>query len=299
MPNVIQSDKYTCCECGNSLPKNKFFKSSSSIFSGIGHLPICKDCLERELKKYKIEYHGDNNRAMQRLCMMFDIYYDAALFESCDGNDEKVVGNYIRKTNLGQYKNRTFDTSVEEGFVFIDGNSLEDNSKPVVENPPNPKLVEKWGGGLSNIDYDELEKHYKYLKSANPNCDSNQEIFIVELCYTKMQQMKAVREGRVDDYKKLADSYRQSFSQAGLKTVRDTSASEGFTIGVNAELIEKYTPAEYYKNKQLYKDYDNIQDYIERFLLRPLRNLKFGSTDRDHEYYVKDEDDSDDFIDDE
>lgn len=299
MPNTISNDKYICCECGNELSTSKFFKSSSSIFAGIGHLPICKDCLERDYKKYKIAYHGDINRAMQRICMMFDIYYDATLFNSCDGNDEKAVGNYMRKTNLGQYKNRTFDTSIDEGFIFIDGNTLDPDEKTTIENPPNPKYVDKWGGGLSNIDYDELEKHYKYLKSANPNCDSNQEIFIVELCYTKMQQMKAVREGRVDDYKKLADSYRQSFSQAGLKTVRDTSAAESFTIGINAETIEKYTPAEYYKNKQLYKDHDNIQDYIERFLLRPLRNLKYGSTDRDHEFYVKDEGDDNDFIDDE
>lgn len=300
MPNTNLSEGYICCECGSTLSKMKFFKSSSSIFAGIGHLPICKDCLSREFKKYKIEYHGDIHRAMQRICMMFDIYYDAALVDSCGKNDEKIVGNYIKKTNLGQYKNRTFDTSVDEGFVFVDGNSMdEDDQKPTIENPPNPKFVEKWGGGLSNIDYDELEKHYKYLKSANPNCDSNQEIFIVELCYTKMQQMKAVREGRVDDYKKLADSYRQSFSQAGLKTVRDTSASEAFTIGINAETIEKYTPAEYYKNRQLYKDYDNIQDYIERFLLRPLRNLKYGSTERDHEFYVKDEGDDDGFADEE
>ena len=279
----IPESYYTCCQCGKSLPETRFFKTPSSVFAAIGHLPICKDCLEREYKKYNISYK-DSNKAMQRVCMMFDIYYDATLFESCKSSEDKVVGNYVRRTNLGQYKNRTFDTSVDEGFIFVDGSQSGSIRKEDIELPPNPKYVERWGDGLSNIDYDELEKHYKLLKSANPNCDNNQEIFIVELCYTKMQQMKAVREGRVDDYKKLADSYRQSFSQAGLKTVRDTSAAESFTIGINAETIEKYTPAEYYKDRTLYKDHDNIGEYIERFLLRPLRNLQHGTVDRDYEY---------------
>ena len=74
---------------------------------------------------------------------------------------------------------------------------------------------------------------------------------------------------------------------------------EDFTIGVNAETIEKYTPAEYYKNRSLYKDHDNIGDYIERFLLRPLRNLMRGTKDRDAEFFVKDEEENDGFTDDE
>ena len=287
------NDKYVCCECGKELPSIKFFKTASVLFSGIGHLPICKDCLEREFKKYNIEYK-DPNKAMQRLCMMFDIYYDAALFNSCGINDEKVVGNYIRKTNLGQYKNRTFDTSIDEGFLFFDSpDRIESHEMP--EMPPNPKLVEKWGSGLSNIDYEELEMHYNSLKSANPNYDSNQEIFIIELCYTKMQQMKAVREGRVDDYKKLADSYRQSFLQAGLKTVRESNITEAFSLGVNVERIEQTTPAEYYKNQSLFKDYDGLGDYFNRMILRPIKNVIFGTDERDIEYFVKDEGDSDEY----
>lgn len=109
-----------------------------------------------------------------------------------------------------------------------------------------------------------------------------------------MQQMKAVREGEIDNYNKLTESYRKSFQQAGLKTVKETNINEDFLIGVNAETIEKYTPAEYYKNKKLFADNDGIGGYIERFLLRPLRNLMHGTKDRDYEFYVKEEGDTDD-----
>lgn len=289
---VNNDAKYRCCECGEELPGSCYYKSESPIFAGIGHLPICKDCLSREYKRYKIEYMNQR-QAMQRICMMFDIYYDPALFDSCTGNEDKIVGNYIKKTNLGQCKMKTFDTTIEEGFNFNGAGTIYESTPPIDSDgrPVDQKLVTKWGGGLSLIDYDELEKHFKFLKNANPNSDSNQEIFIIDLCYTKMQQLKAVREGRVDDYNKLSDSYRKTFAQAGLKTVRDANASDNFLIGVSAEMIEMYTPAEYYKDKSLYKDHDNIGDYINRFLLRPLRNLMYGTNDRDHEYYVKEESD--------
>lgn len=233
--------------------------------------------------------------------MLFDIYFDENLFNSCRNDGEALIGNYIKRTNLGQYKMRTFDTTMGEGFYFTGEKSGVDMQKVEKSKPEeqiDPKLIEKWGGGLqSNLDYNTLEEHYRYLKSANPNSDSNQEIFISDLCYTKMQQMKAVREGRVDDYNKLTESYRKTFLQAGLKTVRDTNINEEFTIGVNAEAIEKYTPSEYYRNKSLYKDYDNIGEYIERFLLRPLRNLMHGTSDRDKDYYVKDDNEVDEYAD--
>lgn len=299
-----QSDECICCRCGSSLPKTSFYSSTSDIFGGIGRLPICKTCLNDLYKKYKLQLMNPL-QALQRICMTFDLYYDEHLAQICSVNDVSVIGDYFRKSNLGQFRGKTFDTNIEEGIFDSSKQASHDaeaDKAPKEEEDGqviDPKLIEKWGEGLMYIDYLELDKHYKYLKSANPNGDNNQEIFIIDLCYTKMQQMKAVREGRVDDYNKLTESYRKSFQQAGLKTVRDPNMTEGFLLGVNAETIEKYTPAEYYKNKALYKDYDGIGDYIERFMLRPLRNLMHGTTDRDTEFYVKDEAESDEYSDDE
>lgn len=233
---------------------------------------------------------------MQRICMLFDIYYDSNIAKMLDGSDDTMLGNYIKKINLGQYRNRTFDSSIDEGFVFFDTTS---DISGINLDAPSEELVKKWGEGFSRVDYEELDKHYRELKNANPNGDYNQEIFIIDLCYIKMQQLKAVREGRVDDYNKLTESYRKSFQQAGLKTVRDNSATENFLLGVGAAEIEKYTPAEYYKDKKLYEDHDELKDYLERYVLRPLKNLQFGTTDRDTEFFVREGDDSDGITDDE
>lgn len=303
-----KDSKCVCCSCGEPLALTKFYKSNS-VFYADGHLPICKECFSRKFGHFAAEYHS-NKMAMQRMCMTFDIYFNETAFDSCDTDDSTVLGNYFRKLNLSQHKGKTFEDSIKEGFdlsgdrkpvketqevVNVDNDDEENENADMID----PADIEKWGAGLEPTDYTILNSHYRLLSSSNPQCDGNAEIFIIDLCYTKMQQMKAVRESRVDDYKKLTESYIKSFTQAGLKTVKDTNAMEDFTIGVNAETIEKYTPAEYYKNRSLYKDHDNIGDYIDRFLLRPLRNLMRGTKDRDAEFFVKDEEENDGFTDDE
>ena len=303
-----KDSKCVCCSCGEPLALTKFYKSNS-VFYADGHLPICKECFSSKFGHFAAEYHS-NKMAMQRMCMTFDIYFNEVEFDSCDTDDSTVIGKYFRKLNLSQHKGKTFEDSIKEGFdlsgdrkpvketqevVNVDNDDEENENADMID----PADIEKWGAGLEPTDYTILNSHYRLLSSSNPQCDGNAEIFIIDLCYTKMQQMKAVRESRVDDYKKLTESYIKSFTQAGLKTVKDTNAMEDFTIGVNAETIEKYTPAEYYKNRSLYKDHDNIGDYIERFLLRPLRNLMRGTKDRDAEFFVKDEEENDGFTDDE
>lgn len=298
---------YICCQCNKPFTSlTQFYKTYSGLYAGTGYLPICKICFGELFDSY-MEKYGNIRKAMQRVCMAFDLYYSDGIFDTCNDGTSAMLGNYIKRLNMVQYKGKTFDTTLDEGFEFNKTDTSKKNTHSVQESDKSEveveeihlEDIEKWGIGFEGVDYDVLNSHYKLLKTANPNCDSNQEIFITDLCYTKMQQMKAVREGRVDDYNKLTDSYRKSFTQAGLKTVRDSNINEEFTIGVNAETIEKYTPAEYYKNKELYRDFDNIGEYIERFLLRPLKNLMHGTKDRDYEYFVRDEENEDAYQDEE
>lgn len=227
---------------------------------------------------------------MQRLCMAFDIYFNDDIYETCDPSDDKFVGKYLAQLNKKQSKGKTFDNTIEEGFYFSASCKIdldEEEEEEVID----PKLIVKWGKGLNPIDYETLESHYKYLKAANPRSDnSNQEIFIKNLCYSHMQLMKAVREDRVDDYNKLTETYRKSFTQAGLKAVADTNEIADFAIGVTAETIEQYTPTEYYKNKKLFADFDGLGEYFQRFVLRPLKKLQHGIIEADSEFFVGDED---------
>lgn len=83
--------------------------------------------------------------------------------------------------------------------------------------------------------------------------------------------------------------YRDTFKQAGLKTVQEIDNSAEETLGVTLATISQYTPEEYYRDKELYKDFDGLGDYIKRFILRPIKNLVLGTNERDKTYCVKDD----------
>ena len=301
---ALTNEIFICCHCGESLPVKDYYSSYSGFYKN-KHLPICKSCFNRLAKFYlDDDNYKSSKKAIQRMCMAFDIYFDEDLFDKCDINNDfaVVIGNYMKRLNMAQYKGKTFEDSLKKmdtlsgdrktvktkRVAIVDEYGNETATKTKI----NPKDIDRWGIGLDPSDYEALNSHYKYLKASNPDCDSNQEIFIHDLCYIKAQQMKAMREGRVDDFNKLTESYRKSFTQAALKVVRDTNTQDEATFGVNIEMIEKYTPAEYYKDKTLYKDFDGIGDYFKRFVLRPLRNLVRGTSDRDFEFYVKDEEET-------
>lgn len=282
--------RYCDCFCQNcgETNKNKFYKSHSGMYSS-GYLPICKNCIRELFDVYSQEYRN-HKKAMQRICMAFDIYWVESVFKSCNVDDKNFIGKYLTSANLHQNKGKTFDSTIAEGMRFSSDfsiNEKDEDEKPIIDE----KLIQRWGPGFEANDYEILEEHYDYLKKANPRIENiNQEIFINDLCYTKMQQMKAIRGNDIDAYNKLTELYRKTFNQAGLKTVIDTSEMDEFRLGVTAEAIEKYTPAEYYKGRKLFVDYDKLGEYIKRFLLRPLKNLQFGENVRDEEFYIKEDD---------
>ena len=296
-----KSEKRVCCTCGDSLIVSKYYKSNSDFYLD-SMLPICKDCFSHKFGQYARIFKS-NKMAMQRMCIAFDIYFNEDLFDKCDTNDETVIGNYFRQLNMAQHHGKTFDDSINEGAFNLSGDRKKVKGKRVAivdeydnvqeetsEEKINPKDLEKWGLGFDLMDYEILNSHYKFLKNSNPNCDSNQEIFITTLCYTYMKQMKSLREGDVKTYKDMSELYLRTFKEAGLKTVKDTTESKDFVTGVSIATIEKYTPSEFYKNKKLYKDFDGIGGIITRFFTRPLKNLQFGTNEQDEEYSIQDGD---------
>jgi len=299
-----------------------YYKTYSALYNDNGYLPLCKRCLGELFESY-IEKYGDIKKALKRICMAYDLYYSDTLFdtilEKYSSNPGKFLGSYIKNLNLNQYRDKTFDDVLQDEkrvFFFDESvttrvveiikevpsdktdnqvspidliNNEKVNESPQEEKKPSAQDINRWGDGLEYADYATLNTHYKLLKNANPNVDSNQEVFIIDLCYTNMLKLKALREGRIDDYNKMSESYRKSFKQAGLKTVKDTSANEDSTLGITIADMEQFTPAEYYRNKKLYKDFDGIGKYFVDTVLRPLRNLMHGTKDKDPVYYVKDE----------
>ena len=297
MAKQKKEELHLCYHCGDMLASSQFFKSKSGLYRGIGHLPICKNCFERQHTIY-FNLYDDFRKAFQRMCIAYDVYFSDAIYEKYD-EDCLLFGKYFRSLNMTQHENKSFDTSVKEGFNFSEYDKrprgFQRTKEELLDTPEIPEDdVTKWGQGLDPLDYENLNAHYKLLKEANPNCDSNQEIFINDLCYAKMQQLKCVREGDMDNFKKMGEYYNNTFTKSGLKVVREVETNSDDCLGLWTSRISQYTPEEYYADKTLYSDHDNIKDYISRFVLRPLKNLMHNAVDRDTEFCVKEDGDEDD-----
>ena len=291
---------YKCIRCGkdyNTL--NQFAYAASNLYEGWEHhFPICRNCMNEVFEYYYDYYENDEERAMRRVCQIFDIYYNTKLIDMCApvDNPKGFVSKYIQKANLMPHKGKTFDITLQEENVDI----LKDLLTVVDEDDEiniSKAARDRWGVGIfTPDDYPILEEHYKMLKKNNPNADSNQEIFIKSLCHLNLLMMKALKASNLDGYAKANSEYTKTFKQAGLKTVEEKDNSVNETVGVTLAAISQFTPEEFYKDKKLYEDYDKIGEYYERHVLRPMKNIMTGSEERDSRYYVpdvQDEDDSD------
>jgi hypothetical protein len=86
----------------------------------------------------------------------------------------------------------------------------------------------------------------------------------------------------------LANSYK-AFIEAATTEIeeRKRKAEADMQLSPLGEMIrdiEEYCPADFYKDKTLYADFDHLKEYISRFMARPLRNLLTGSKEMDKEF---------------
>lgn len=294
-PDTLEAPKMTCRgKCGRSLSITKFYTVQSPIYKyNNSRLPICDKCVEN-IYDYYYSIYEDDYKCIERLCMMYDVIYNTKTADIVlrSGSPTNIFGRYISKLNLLKADNKTYNSNFEKLSEYKEIYDKYANSDDYTEdNQLDDALVKKWGKGFEAEDYNNLENHYLMLKSTNPNCNDNQEIFIRDLCFTKMQQLNAIKKGDTTAFKDLTKLYSDTFKQAGLRMTYDESANSDDCWGVFIERISQYTPEEYYKDKKLYKDFDGIGEYFKRFVLRPLKNLQHNQHERDPEFSVKDEPD--------
>ena len=222
----VAEDYYKCCTCGKKYTKQSgnFSYSQSPLFKGNNSfLPICNNCLENLVEQYT-ELLGSQNEAIKRVCLHWDIYFSDSILNSTKKIDvnRSRIKCYVKNCNLFQNAGKTFDTYLKEINEGIIQNVEQiDEMKADGQTGITKAMFERWGQ-VSTEDIIALEDHYKLLKKQNPNCDNNQEIFIKDLCYTKLLQLKSFKDGNSGDFEKYTKLYRDTFKQAGLKTIQET-----------------------------------------------------------------------------
>lgn len=118
-PIKNERDNYYCCRCERKFKRQKgnFAASQSTLYKGNnGYLPICNHCLDELFTHYK-EVLGNGKKAIERICLKFDIYWNPEIYQmlgAVKNTTTSRIRGYISKTNLIKYINKSYDDTLDE-----------------------------------------------------------------------------------------------------------------------------------------------------------------------------------------
>lgn len=284
--------KYKCSCCGkgfNSL-KNNFQKTNSPLYqANDGYLPWCKSCTDLYMNILVGFYSQNEEHAIEHFCQQVDWVYDIEPLKCAReiSSDRSRISSYAAKKNLNVGNRKTYFDTLKYNYEQKQHEVITSREQAKSEDSIiTASAVDRWGVGFTEQDYKNLDEHYRMLKKVNPNIDSNQEIFVKDLCNIHMLKIHALQNGDSKEYATLVEQYAKTFKQAGLRTVEEKDSSNDETFCMTLGFISDYTPEEFYQDKELYADWDKIGEYMERHILRPMMNLETGSDVRDKEFFV-------------
>ena len=279
-----------CTKCNKDKKITDFYNSKNPMFID-GKVPICKECIK---KMINIEEIDTIYKFLKSVNLVFDINIWNSCLE-CDGKKDKI-GEYMRRINsMPQYKDLTWNDSVFEIHEDIDevSNSKEEQEIIYEENKDEEpfivtkEMVQRWGKGHTLDEYEYVEYCYNQWRTKKGNSvdDLSQETYFQMLAY-KQLEIRIARENG-DSTKVLDEALLKIMNDAdlALKNKKDRF--------VNQDLVdiiddwERYDPVDYFKDKPLFEDFDNIDSYIERHMKRPMKNTLIGTREFDGEYTIE------------
>ena len=260
-------------KCANKegiLPISEFYTATSPFYKN-GRYNICKNCL----KEYVYNGEDIDVNKLKNILRIYDVPFFEKEWESALNDKSETIGVYFKNLYLN-HKNQS----------WVEGDIQEnDKARTNTVGIDDEELIARWGEGWTISEMQWLERDYVEW-TENHDCDklSTQKL-IQMICVKELEIRKARQSGKPTD--KLEKSLREIMNDSNLTPRTQSAVSESGstkTFGMWIQDIEKYRPAEYFEDKSIYKDYDNILDYWNRFILRPMKNLLCNTRDFDKEF---------------
>jgi hypothetical protein len=192
-------------------------------------------------------------------------------------NNGKNVGKFF-----GIYKAKLY--TVVNSVDYTQKAGMEDFTfrEPVIKpenissnNVPNAyELKMRWGDNLDMTDYIWLETELSEWKKTH-KCDTKAEVTLLEqICLTELAIRGARSEGRAPGalIKELQDLMKTANLDPAKTSVAGSGKSQD-TYSAFIKTIEENEPAEYFTDKKLFKDFDNLDFYFKTYITRPLQNF--------------------------
>ena len=294
-----KKEKCICFYCGNEYVDTNFYNSNSEFYSNTGKIPYCKQCIEKFYQYYFDRYTNEGcltpeKKAVQRLCMAFDIYYRDDVFASAmdkiktSGMNISPLSQYMKQIQLRQYnlKKESYENTIteaeQENFAMSSISDLSD------EITVDKKTVDFFGNGFTNEDYVFLKREYDDWTARHECKTKAQEENFKDICFNRLQNLKALRKG--EDTKDIAASFQKMLDSGKLQPKQNAgdATAENQTFGTLINKWENERPLP--EIDEELKDVDKIALYINIFFkghLAKMMGLKNGLSNLYNKYMKK------------
>lgn len=276
----VNSSSSVCRSCGKAYGRLKgyFPVSYAPLYKGVGYLPYCCECVDKQYDQY-INETRDEKTATKQICRKLDIYWNEPLFDTVAKKSagRSLARAYISKTNSINLAGKSYDDTIREaGNGSIDGLryipasgsgaieyivSDEDGDIEVSE-----EIISFWGPGYTPRMYLELQERYDFFVSGLPNgveLDVGTKTLIRQIAAAELDINKDRAAGKSVDKKQTALNtlLNNSLLKPAQKNDESDSALENTPMGVWIRRWENQRPIP--EPDPELKDVDGIVRYIE------------------------------------
>ena len=279
--------KIYCRKCQKMRPENSFYSCTDHFLDKNGKMSVCKSCI---VEIYNNFYKTDLSmeKSIYRTCKALNIRYDEKAVISAKSHIQTFIDRGTEtKSVFGLYKSKLIqsqrkelkDIDWQEDLTFkeLSGEVLQSLAP---QGKADAELIYFWGDNLAPDDYAFLEKEFSEWQRSY-RCDTKaEEILLKDLCHIELKIRKARNEDRsVSSLNKDKIAIMKVASVDPAKAALVSSGKSLETFSNFVKMMEETDPADFYKDKELFKDFDNIGQYYQDYVTRPIKNFITKSRD--------------------
>lgn len=275
---AVQKIKESYCAVHRRmLPIEGFYKSPNPLH-GNGVMLYCKDCcadiFQRNLRRF-----GNVEKALWYTCSEIGLPFRSAVYERVDerakaysGKRINYLGEYLKMFYAVMSKTDKWESFNDTDVSMGEFSALQDANYKREQEIRELKML--WGDNFSIDDISYLEYRFTIytegMELTEYQASRYRDLCLCELKIKNMEEVKTNMALKANIAKELGID---KFTKDSEKSLADD------IIENQIYLMEKNEPADYFADKEKYKDYLYIgKEYINT-VLRPIKNLIIGSKD--------------------
>jgi hypothetical protein len=287
-----------CRKCQRNRNGKDFYDATDILLDTNGKMSVCRYCIKDLYESFFVK-KNDIYDAIYQVCKLINVRYETSAIESTIKHigslDEKgkvidqVFGAYLSKLKIADFGRRdveaedfTFHEPIRYDSEGIDPNLFGEGTVDYLET--------FWGKGLKADQYQFLEGEMDRYKRTHKCDTAAEESLLRQICFTELQLREARQAG--DSVSGAVETLQKLMKTASVDPAKATVANAGKsqdTFSSFIKTIEQNEPADFYKDKELFKDFDGVDFYFQKYVTRPLKNFITQSRD----FNVSDENNAD------